>query len=80
MENKKQSEGFVIADEARVPDFPVRPRRMAFGIGALLGSLAFALLLAFALEVKKNSFLGEWELPTGIAVLGRIPHVGEVNS
>jgi succinoglycan biosynthesis transport protein ExoP len=80
MEKKKQSEGFAIADEARVPDFPVRPRRMAFSIGAFLGSLAFALLLAFALEVKKNSFLGEWELPAGVAVIGRIPHVGEVNS
>lgn len=80
MEKKKESEGFKIADEARVPDYPVRPRRMAFSIGALLGSLAFALLLAFALEVKRNSFLGEWELPTGVAVIGRVPLVGEVNS
>jgi hypothetical protein len=37
----------------------------------------FSLLLAIgvwmAVEIRKNKFLGEWELPEDMVVLGRVP-------
>ena len=72
MEHSQQSERFTIADPARVPAAPVKPKRpLLFGVGSLAG-LALGLILGLALELKKNVFLGEWELPPDLAVLGRI--------
>jgi hypothetical protein len=31
------------------------------------------MLLSFVLEYRKQIFLGEWELPAGTVVLGRVP-------
>jgi len=75
MERKNQSEGFAIADPAHVPNLPVRPRTAMLDLASLLGALALGLLLALGLEIRKDTFLGEWELPAGVPVLGRIPRV-----
>jgi polysaccharide chain length determinant protein (PEP-CTERM system associated) len=73
MERSQQSERFRIVDAARVPEAPIRPNRPLFdGVGSLIALVA-ALLLAFGLETQKQTFLGEWELPVGITVLGRVP-------
>ncbi len=72
MEHSQQSERFTIADPAHVPTAPIKPKRpMLFGMGSLLG-LAFGLVLGLAIELKKNVFLGEWELPSNLQVLGRV--------
>jgi hypothetical protein len=34
-----------------------------------------ALAFAIAKETKKNAVLGEWELPEGLTVLGRVPYI-----
>lgn len=72
MERSDQSERFTIADPARVPAKPVKPRRLLLYPAAALGAFAFSLALFFGLELKKNLFLGEWELPPDLRVLGRI--------
>jgi succinoglycan biosynthesis transport protein ExoP len=72
MERQQQSERFTIADPARPPSAPVRPRRRMLYAASAAGSLIFGLILALGLELKRNTLLGEWELPREVCVLGRI--------
>jgi succinoglycan biosynthesis transport protein ExoP len=75
MERRQKSERFTILDPARVPEKPFKPNRpLLAGLGTLV-SLGLGLGLAFGLELPKNALLGEWELPEGTAVLGRIPFI-----
>ena len=73
MEHLQKSERFTIIDPARIPQKPVKPNRPVLGmVGSLVG-LLIGLSLGFLLEYRKQTFLGEWELPAGIVVLGRVP-------
>jgi polysaccharide biosynthesis transport protein len=75
MERRQQGERFKILDPPRVPQKPVGPkRRLLTGIGCAL-SLALALVFPIAAETRKNALLGEWELPEGLNVLGRVPFI-----
>jgi uncharacterized protein involved in exopolysaccharide biosynthesis len=72
MEHSQQSERFTIADPAQVPAAPIKPKRpLLFGMSSL-GGLALGLVLGLAIELRKNVFLGEWELPPHLTVLGRV--------
>jgi uncharacterized protein involved in exopolysaccharide biosynthesis len=73
MEQWQKAERFVMLDAARVPEKPVRPRRRLLSAAGTILSLAGAVLLGLLLELRKNKFLGEWELPPNTAVLGRVP-------
>lgn len=75
METRRKAERFTLLDEARVPEEPVKPKRMFLIAGGSLGSLLLALAAALGLEWRRNVILGEWELPTGVTVLGRVPHL-----
>ena len=72
MEHSQQSERFTIADAARVPAAPIKPKRPLLAAMGSLGGLLLGLALGMLLELKKNVFLGEWELPAQVRVLGRI--------
>lgn len=75
MERWQKAERFVMLDAARVPEKPVRPKRaLLTAIGSLL-SLLGAAALALLLELKKNVVLGEWELPAGTVIIGRVPRM-----
>lgn len=75
MERREQGERFKILDPPKVPEKPVSPkRRLLTGIGCAL-SLALALVFPIVAETKKNAVLGEWELPEGLNVLGRVPFI-----
>jgi polysaccharide chain length determinant protein (PEP-CTERM system associated) len=73
MERRQKSERFTVLDPARVPEKPISPNRRLFaGLGsggALVLSIGFWL---FA-DIRKNKFMGEWELPEDVVVLGRVP-------
>jgi capsular polysaccharide biosynthesis protein len=75
MERSDNSERFTVADPAREPSKPVKPRRLAYLAAAAVAALAAGLGLALGLEWRRNQFLGEWELPPHIRILGRIPHI-----
>ncbi len=75
MEKSEQSERFTIAEPARIPIKPSAPNRLLYGLVASLGSLISSLVLCLSLELKRHTFLGEWELPRQIPVLGRIPKI-----
>ena len=73
MERWQKSQKFVMLDPARIPQKPTRPRKAMLTAGGSLLSLALAGLLAFLLELRMNVLFGEWELPPGMVILGRIP-------
>jgi polysaccharide chain length determinant protein (PEP-CTERM system associated) len=73
MERMQKSERFTVIDSAHTPQKPEKSKRLIFGIGGSVAGLAAGLLFGFALEFRKRVFLGEWELPAGTVVLGRVP-------
>ncbi len=73
MEHSQESEQFTIVEPARIPEKPVKPKRGVLAAGGCIASLVIGLVIGFALEFRKRSLLGEWELHSGIAVLGRVP-------
>lgn len=75
MERSQESEQFTIVEPARVPEKPVKPKRPVLAAGGSVASLVMGLLIGFALEFRKRAFLGEWELPSGTVVLGRVPRI-----
>jgi len=75
METLQKAERLVVLDLPRVPSKPIRPKReRLIGMGCA-GGLALGMLLGFAIELRRGVLLGEWELPEGTSVLGRIPRV-----
>jgi polysaccharide chain length determinant protein (PEP-CTERM system associated) len=75
MERRQQGERFTMLDPPTVPEKPISPKKpMLEGIGCAL-SLVLGLVFAFAKETKKNALLGEWELPEGLEILGRVPFI-----
>jgi polysaccharide chain length determinant protein (PEP-CTERM system associated) len=75
MERRQQSERFVVLDRAQVPEKPIKPQRPKLYAAGVVASLAIALLLGFAVELRRNHLLGEWELPAGTPVLARLPYI-----
>lgn len=73
MERWQKAERFVMLDAARVPEKPTSPNQPVFMAGGVILSLALAAGIAFLLETRRNVFLGEWELPAGIVIVGRVP-------
>lgn len=73
MERRQKSERFTLLDPAQVPQKPAKPRRTLLYPAGCLASLGVGLLLAFAMEFKKDALLGEWELPASAEVLARLP-------
>jgi succinoglycan biosynthesis transport protein ExoP len=80
MEKLQQGERFTMLDPPRVPEKPISPQRpKLIGIGFVI-SLVLAFAIPIAIEKKKNAVLGEWELPEGVVVLGRIPYINPGSS
>jgi len=73
MERRQKAEKLVMLDGARVPEKPAHAKQIPYSIAGALASLLLACGLAFLLELRKHAFLGEWELPSGTTVIGRIP-------
>jgi polysaccharide chain length determinant protein (PEP-CTERM system associated) len=73
MEKQQKSQKLVMLDRAKVPEKPIRPKREILIGGGSVVMLLLSLLAAFVLELRRNVVLGEWELPPGTVVLGRVP-------
>ncbi len=73
MEKRQKAERFVILDLARVPEKPIKPKRVLLSLAGCVFGLAFGMALSLGLEFKKGVLLGDWEIPAGVVVLGRIP-------
>lgn len=78
MERRQQAERFAILDRAQVPQKPVKPNRPMFmGVGCFL-SLALGLAAGIGREFRKHAVLGEWELGSDCAILGRVPKMDPI--
>jgi len=75
MERREKSETFKLIDPARVPSRPFKPNRMMLNVGGSMFGLVLGLLVGLGSEFKKATLLGEWELPAGTTVLGRLPYI-----
>ena len=75
MEQRQQSERFVVLDRAQLPEKPIAPNRRLLYAAGSGGSLLLALLVGFGTELRRNVLLGEWELPAGTAILARLPFI-----
>lgn len=73
MERSHKSERFTVIDPARIPHVPVKPKRLLFDIIGSVVALLLAMGVALTLHSLKQVFLGEWELPSDIRILGRVP-------
>ncbi|MBN8730151.1 MAG: hypothetical protein J0L64_06380 [Acidobacteria bacterium] len=75
MERWEKAEKFVMLEQARPPEKPVWPRRGMLSAAGSAGFLLMAALAAFVFELRRDALLGEWELPQGTVVLGRLPRM-----
>jgi len=75
MERRQKAERFVLLEMARKPETPIKPKKPIFYAGGAAFSLAVGLAIALGMETKKGVLLGEWELPSSVVVLGRVPHI-----
>jgi len=75
MERAQQSERFIVLDRAQVPDKPVKPKRPVLYAASGIAGIFAGILMGFAAELRRNVFLGEWELPSGTPVLARLPYI-----
>jgi hypothetical protein len=75
MERRQKAERFTIIESARVPQKPVKPNRpLLYSLGAALG-LLLGIGVGLGREMQRNVLLGEWDVPKGLPVLGRIPSI-----
>jgi polysaccharide biosynthesis transport protein len=75
MERRQKSERFTLLDPARTPEKPIKPNRpLLYGL-CVAGALAIGLVFGVGREFKQDVLLGEWELPEGLVVLGRLPYI-----
>lgn len=75
MERRQKAERFIVLDPAQVPEKPFKPKRpLLISLASVMG-LALGAALALGREWNKGVLLGEWELPPGVKVLGRVPAI-----
>jgi len=79
MERRQKSERFTILDPARVPEKPTQPNRKMLDLVASMAGLLLGLFFGIGKELRKNVILGEWELPPGYTVLGRLPYISPIS-
>jgi polysaccharide biosynthesis transport protein len=79
MERKQQSEHFIVLDEAKTPEKPIRPRRVPLMLGAILGSLLLTGAAILGVQMLLNRIDSEAQLrlllPATVPVLGTIPPI-----
>jgi succinoglycan biosynthesis transport protein ExoP len=73
MEHRQKSERFSLLDAAITPGKPQKPNRPLLDAAGSIFGLVLGIFIGFGLELRRDVFLGEWELPAGVAVIGRLP-------
>lgn len=75
MERRQKAERFVMLEMARPPEKPSKPNKPMFYLGGSAFSLVLGMILGVGLELRRGILLGEWELPAGVVVIGRVPPI-----
>jgi uncharacterized protein involved in exopolysaccharide biosynthesis len=77
MELQQQAEKFTLLQGARPPEVPVKPVRPLWISAGCMAGLVLSLVIAAIRELRTGALLGEWELPSEVAVLGRVPWIAK---
>lgn len=75
MEKEQQAEKLTLLQDARIPEVPFKPVRALWISVGCVGALLISLVIGAFRELRKGAFLGEWELPAEVTVLGRVPRI-----
>jgi capsular polysaccharide biosynthesis protein len=79
LERKQQAEHFIVLDEAKTPEKPIRPKRVLLMLGAASGSLLLTLVAILGIQMLLGRIDSEAQLrsllPEGVPVLGTIPPI-----
>jgi capsular polysaccharide biosynthesis protein len=77
LERRQQGEQFLVIDPPNLPEAPVFPNRLQFGIGGLAAGLMFGLLLSGYLEYRDQGLRNERDVLalTNLPTLVSIPWV-----
>jgi polysaccharide biosynthesis transport protein len=75
VEKEQKGEKFTLLDAARIPTEPIKPARTMLAMAGALAGLLLGGLAAVGIDMKRDVFLGEWELPAGTPVLGRVVYI-----
>jgi polysaccharide biosynthesis transport protein len=75
MERRQKAERFTIGDVARVPEKPARPNRTLLRGAGCAAGLIFGLVIGLGQELRTRSLLGDWQMPTGVTVIARVPQI-----
>jgi hypothetical protein len=75
MEHREKSERFEVIDSAQVPTKPAKPNRQALDAAGSVVALLLGIVIAVALEVRRDVVLGAWEIPAHVPVLGTLPRI-----
>jgi polysaccharide chain length determinant protein (PEP-CTERM system associated) len=79
LERKQQAEHFIVLDQAKTPEKPIRPRRLPLMLGAVVGSLLLTLAGILGVQMLLGRIDSEAQLrsllPENVPVLGTIPPI-----
>jgi succinoglycan biosynthesis transport protein ExoP len=79
LERRQQAERFIVLDEAKMPEKPVRPRRLPVMLAAALGSLLLTVAAILGIGMLLGRIDSEAQLrallPESVPVLGTIPPI-----
>jgi protein tyrosine kinase modulator len=73
LEIRRKAETFRILDPARPPSKPFKPKRELLSAVTVAFGIVLGIAAALGRELRAGVLLGEWELPAGVTVLGRVP-------
>ena len=77
MEHSKKSERFEVIDPAKRAEKPFKPNRIVLSAIGSLAGLVIGMGIGLGLEFRNSYLLGEWELPSEVVILGRVPMIAE---
>jgi succinoglycan biosynthesis transport protein ExoP len=79
LERRQQAERFIVLDEAKMPEKPIRPQRLPLMLGAVLGSLLLTVAAILGVQMLLGRIDSEAQLrallPESVPVLGTIPPI-----
>jgi polysaccharide biosynthesis transport protein len=79
LERRQEGEHFIILDEAKTPEKPIRPRRLPLMLAAVLGSLLLTAAGIIGVQILLGRINSEAQLrallPEDVPVLGTIPPI-----
>lgn len=75
LEKRQKAETFRVLDAAKPPSRPFKPNRLMYSSMSIFFGLVLGVAAAIGREYKAGVLLGEWELPAGVVVLGRVPRI-----